>query len=109
MKKCNLGYSPLTKKIYAGIINKKNMTWKGEKVDITEEAIKVVFEKMMAKSQKEGDKIIKYHYGDKFGKLCYIPNKKEDNKMQFRISDVALMALPRLIKMIKSKGFEDER
>jgi hypothetical protein len=73
MKKCNLSYSPLTGKIYA-------LTGKGEKVDVTEEAIRSVFEKIMTKSRESGDKIIKYHYGDKFGKLCYIPKKKGDRK-----------------------------
>ena len=36
-------------------------------------------------------------------------NKKANSKTKFRISDIALMALPRLIAMVKNGEFKDER
>ena len=54
----NIGVSPLTHTIFAGkskpLPNGKGFKWVGKKEDVTDEAIKAVFEYMYLKSQKTG-------------------------------------------------------
>ena len=41
----DIGYSPLSERVYIGRINKKKGTWVGEKKDITNDFIQVMFQK----------------------------------------------------------------
>lgn len=54
----NMGVSPLTNTIYAGnskpLANGRGFQWVGKKHDVTEEAIKAVFEYMYLQAEKEG-------------------------------------------------------
>lgn len=54
----NMGVSPITRKIYAGksksLLNGKGQQWVGQKRDVTDEAIKAVFEYMYLKAEKTG-------------------------------------------------------
>ena len=77
MKKCDIGCSPLTNTIFAGTLNKDKTCWKGDKVDITDSAVKAVFEKMMNESRRDDNSIIEYNYGEKFGTLYYVPKDKK--------------------------------
>ena len=60
----NLGVSPLTSRIYAGksklLPNGKGFEWVGKKEDVTDEAIRAVFELMWLKAEKTGAYQIAY-------------------------------------------------
>ena len=74
MKSIRLGISPITFDIFAGKLNKNETMWIGEKCDVTEEAIRCVFEKMMMESRRDGDKVIEYTYPS-FGTLSFTPKE----------------------------------
>ena len=54
----NLGVSPITNTIYAGkskpLKNGKGFYWVGKKTDVTDEAIRAVFEYMYYKAKETG-------------------------------------------------------
>ena len=68
-----LSLNVYTYEIYANINIKTNYYF--EKIDITEEVMRVVFEKMMIESIKNDNKIIEYYIKD-IGTLKYIPEDK---------------------------------
>jgi len=51
MKK-GIGFSPLTEKIYLGIQNKEKGLWVGEKEDITNDFINVIFQYIPSNTQR---------------------------------------------------------
>jgi len=74
-----LGVSPLTHKIFAGK-SKPNphgpgMMWVGKKTDVTDEAIKAVFEYMWMKAEKTGFYNIEI---PNFGAMSMTRFKKDD-------------------------------
>lgn len=70
-----MGVSPITDTIYYG--NVKNGMWQGKKEDVTDEAIKAVFEWFMHKVDNLEDG--KNCYEIRFGDLPYVLSmKKED-------------------------------
>ena len=69
-----LGVSPLTGTIFAGKLDKSGKGWLDKK-DVTEEAVRSVFEKMMMESERDNNKIREYSYNG-FGKIQYIPEDK---------------------------------
>ena len=76
MKNLALGVSPINGTIYAGKLNKDKTMWVGEKQDVTEDAVRVVFEKMMQESQRKDGATIEYSYPS-FGTMSFTPNKEE--------------------------------
>jgi hypothetical protein len=64
-RELNMGVSPITYQIYAGRSkpdpkNPKYMMWVGAKTDVTDEAIRAVFEHMWLQAEKTGAFEIKF-------------------------------------------------
>lgn len=76
MKNVRLGVSPITLDIFAGKLNKAETMWTGDKCNVTEEAIRCVFEKMMMESRRDDNKVIEYTYPS-FGTLSFTPKEPE--------------------------------
>ena len=76
MANVSLGCSPINGTIYAGKLNKSKTEWVGEKQDVTEDAVRVVFEKMMQESKRKNGAVIEYSYKG-FGKISYSPERTE--------------------------------
>jgi len=74
MKNIELGVSPINGVIYAGKLSKNKKMWVGEKLDVTENAVRAVFEKMMQESKRKGGAIIEYSYPS-FGVMSFTPKK----------------------------------
>lgn len=74
MKKSNkrMGVSPITNNIYIGKLNKSETMWVGEKTEITDEAVKAVFEWFRGNSTDE--KPIYQISFEGFGTLTYDRN-----------------------------------
>ena len=72
-----LGVSPITNTIFAGNtkINKKGFEEWTKKEDVTDYAIKAVFEWFINNSKDEGDKVYQISFKG-FGTLTYDPNGK---------------------------------
>ena len=79
MNNVSLGVSPIDGTIYAGKLNKDKTMWVGDKQDVTEDAVRAVFEKMMNESKEKDGGIITYSYKG-FGTMTYTPAKNEENE-----------------------------
>lgn len=76
MKEITLGSSPIDGTIFAGKLNKQKTMWVGDKQDVTEDAVRSVFEKMMLESKHQDWATIEYSYPG-FGKIAFTPNKEK--------------------------------